>query len=126
MSSGSKRDLSVNSYIPKYVKPDMKWYERDGLMTYVDQIKYEEYSCDPDKYISRLNVVNFDLIHAQCRGEAPSVSEKFYKTVKEANLAGMPTKKRNKSVSACLRSNRKDIFVEKKITFNHFRNIYNK
>ena len=28
--------LSKNSYIPQYFKPDLKWFERDGLMTYID------------------------------------------------------------------------------------------
>ena len=64
MSSGSKRNINASSYIPKYVKPDLKWYERDGLITYIDKIKYEEYSRDLDKYVSQANIENFDLSYA--------------------------------------------------------------
>ena len=29
----------ANKYIPKYVPEDLPWYERDGLLTYIDQLK---------------------------------------------------------------------------------------
>ena len=32
-----------NSYIPLYIKPNLKWYERDGLMTYCDQLEYWQF-----------------------------------------------------------------------------------
>ena len=78
-------------YIPRYVKPDLKWYERDCLMTYIDKIKYEEYPRDPE-------IVNFDLIYAQCRGEATSLSEQFYQTVRKSHLAEMPLDEKGSSV----------------------------
>ena len=28
--------MLVNKYIPEYVPSDLKWYERDGLLTYID------------------------------------------------------------------------------------------
>ena len=30
-----------NSYIPPFIKKDLKWYERDGLLTYIDRLNYE-------------------------------------------------------------------------------------
>ena len=95
-------------------------------MTCIDKIKYEEYSRDPDKYVSQANIVNFDLIHAQCGGETRSLSKQFYQTVRKSHIAGMPVEEKNKAVSACLRSDRSDVFVEKKLAFEHFRNSYNK
>ena len=112
-----KRDIHVNCYIPQYVKPNLKWYERDGLMTYHDHVKYEEYARDPDRYLSRANIVNFDLTHAQCRFEKPSLSKKFYQTVSKSHVDAMPSQEKDKAVSACLRSERTDVFVEKKIIF---------
>ena len=38
----------VNKYIPEYTPNNLKWYERDGLLTYIDQLKYEEFSSNPD------------------------------------------------------------------------------
>ena len=29
-------------YIPKYLRSKLKWWETDGLVTYVDRLKYEK------------------------------------------------------------------------------------
>ena len=42
--------MATNNYIPKYVPIDLKWYKRDGLMTYIDHVKCEEFLSDPDKH----------------------------------------------------------------------------
>ena len=44
---------------------DLPWYERDGLLTYFDQLKYKEFICDPDAAVKNTEVINFDMIHAQ-------------------------------------------------------------
>ena len=33
---------SMNSYVPKFRPKDLPWYERDGLMTWYDQMKCED------------------------------------------------------------------------------------
>lgn len=32
-----KKNMAENNYIPEYVSSDLKWYKRDGLLTYIDQ-----------------------------------------------------------------------------------------
>ena len=98
----------------------MKRYDRDGSLTYFDQLKQQEYSKDPGSYLSRVNVVNFDMIHAQCHDQEQKSSDKFYKTVSEKSLVGMPAEERVKSLSTCLRSDRKDLFIDKKVPFSSF------
>ena len=39
--------MAENSYIPEYVPSDLPWYERDGLMTWYDQRKCEQFLKDP-------------------------------------------------------------------------------
>ena len=51
-------------YIPTYVSPDLKWWERDGLLTYKDQQKYKEYKNGKGKWLRISKVINFDMIHA--------------------------------------------------------------
>ena len=36
-------------YIPTYIKHCLKWFERDGLLTYFDQLKYQEYEKNKEK-----------------------------------------------------------------------------
>ena len=52
-----------SSFIPPYVKPDLKWYERDGLMTYIDRLNYESFEENRDSYLSNVKVINFDIIN---------------------------------------------------------------
>lgn len=46
--------ILVNIYVPDYVPKDLKWYERDWLLTYIDQLKYERFISDPDNYLKKL------------------------------------------------------------------------
>ena len=60
------------------------------------------------------------MIHTQCRGMPRTHSDEFYQTVREKNVAKISQKGRKKTVATCLISERKDIFVEKKLVFSHF------
>ena len=68
-----------------------KQYERDGLLTYIDQLKYSDFSAHPDSYISCTKVVNFDMIYKDvCRYSEQSKPTKFYQTVKNSDVKKMP------------------------------------
>ena len=41
---------SMNSYVPKSVPKDLPWYERDGLMTWYNQTKCEDFLRDTNKH----------------------------------------------------------------------------
>lgn len=49
-------------YVPAYVFPNLKWYERDRLMTYIDQLKYSSFAENPDRWLRNHKVVNFYII----------------------------------------------------------------
>ena len=34
-----KKMNCTNKYVPEFIPSDLKWYERDGLMTWYDQVK---------------------------------------------------------------------------------------
>ena len=76
-------------------------------MTYLDRVKYEEYERDPDKYLSEAKIINFDIVYSQ-------IPLKFYQTVKSSTLDDMLEREKPVAVSACLRSSRRDIYVDKK------------
>ena len=59
----------TNNYIPEYVPENWKWYEWDGLMTYIDKLKYDSLIKDSDGHFQRTHVNNFEIIHKQPRGE---------------------------------------------------------
>ena len=52
-------------YIPTYVNADVKQYKKDGLQTYIDQLKYEEYEKNKEKWLQNHIAINFNMIHAR-------------------------------------------------------------
>ena len=52
----SASKIFANNYIPKYVPEDLPWCERDGLLTYIDQLKYKEFISDRDTAIKNTKV----------------------------------------------------------------------
>ena len=77
----------MNSYVPKFVPKDFPWYERGGLMTWYDQMKYEDFLRDTNKHFQEVKRVDFDIIHRQCRGEeVPKHLLKQYQTVDDKSV----------------------------------------
>ena len=60
------------------------------------------------------------MIHAQCCGQPPTHYNNYFQTVTQEDLKKMPEKDKKKLSGACLRSPRKEIFVEEKLVFSHF------
>ena len=87
-----------NNYIPEYVPEDLPWYKKDGLMTYIDQVKCQDFLRDPDGHFKNTKVINFDIIQRQGRGEKlPEDLLKKYQTVEEIKQKSTP--KSNKRIS---------------------------
>ena len=57
----------INSYIPVFVQSNLKSYGRDGLSIYIDQLKYNEFIENPEEPFRTAKVINFDIIHNECR-----------------------------------------------------------
>ena len=113
--------FSKNSLIPVYIKPNLKWYERDGLMTYIDRLNYERFEEDRDKYLANVNIVNFDIINHQLKGTPLENSITNYKTIYKKDLKQMPANDKDAALEACFRSSRKDLNIEKELRDEYFR-----
>lgn len=57
---------------------EYEWYEHD-LMTWYDDLKYDEFVSDMNGYFENVQVINFDIIHHLCRGDKLQNLEKYYK-----------------------------------------------
>ena len=103
----------VKVHIPIYVKLDRKCFEKDGLLPYIYQLKYQEYQKKKQgKCLPNHNVVNFHMIHAPCRGLHLTKSAKEYKTVKEEDFKSYPEKEKLKSISSCRRVSRTGLYFD--------------
>ena len=112
--------VSRNSFIPPYVKENLKWYERDGLLTYIDQLKWSEFKNDRDTYINETKMVNFDIIHNEHRGDKLIKTKKEYNTITKENLKQLPLSEKHAAVAACFRSTNKNININKTVAKEHF------
>ena len=112
--------IGRTAYIPRYVKENLKWYEKEGLITYIDQLKYKEFQKDRDAYINQTKITNFDIIHHECRGDRLDISIKEHNTIKKEKLKQLPPSEKYAAVAACFRSTNKNLVIEKSVAKEHF------
>lgn len=101
------------------------WDERDGLMTFIDQLKYQEFIEDTDKHFKYARIVNFDIIRKEvAQTKLPKETEK-YQTIDNSRLGKYPQKK-NQILSSAFLCQRKDVFVDKSLSLEHLFFSYSK
>ena len=77
----------VNKYVPKFAQhSELPWYERDGLLSYIDALKCEEFVKDKNSHFKTAKVVNFDIIHHECRWDSLQGNYKKYQTVNKKDM----------------------------------------
>ena len=111
----------ANKYVPQHAgHGSLLWYERDGLMSYIDALKYEQFQNDPQGHFERTRVINFEIIQAQARGEyLDKKTEDSYKTVQEKDSQDYSY--RHDIVAPVIQSRRKDLHLEKGLVVKHFK-----
>ena len=111
----------TNSYIP--IRPK-KWSEHDkfDLDARLQQMTFNEIIQNPDNHFENAFIANFDLIHNQCRGDELTHDRKYYETLfkEKLNFEINDINQRNCFVSAGINSERKDVYIEKKIYKDQF------
>lgn len=104
----------TNGYISKFVWQNLSWYERDGLMTWLDQVKCDEVVADTDRHFNNTYIINFDKIHCLARGEkVPYEVFRNIQTIREIDIEKYPSHDQEKILGSAFRCERKDIFFEK-------------
>ena len=81
----------INEYIPTKGKTEFKWYEHYLLMPYIDDLKYNEFIENTDEYFQKAKIINFDIIHHECKGDELEYSKSFIKQLKIKILRTMIT-----------------------------------
>ena len=71
--------------MPVYTPPE----ERDFL-SYLDYLIYEETLKDPNKYFKSVKIVNFDLIHHECRGDPSEKDIQKHFAIQNQNIKKYP------------------------------------
>ena len=112
----SKKNNPVNSYVPKKVT------EIHDLHSRLNKIKYDEIIENLNYHFESCFITNFDLINNECRNDKLEYSRQHYQTIFYNELKeNLNEKSREEFVSAAIKSERKDLFFEKKVINEHFR-----
>ena len=108
----------VNSYVPRKVDHVF------DLHTLFNKTRYDEILNDLDGHFKNCYVTNFDLINHECRGDKLQHSRKFYETVFENDLKkNFNSEDRYNFCASGIKSGRKNLFFEKNVYKDHFKNI---
>ena len=85
-----------NGYFPQYTKENLKWYERDGLLTYYDLLKYKGRSRDSEKSLNNITVINVDITDNEWKGYRMGKTKKEYKAITSKYFKSYPEKEKEK------------------------------
>ena len=109
----------IQNYVPTNPSADKNFFDLD--MTFKKMI-FEEIIADPEFHFENSYITNFDLIHHECRGDRLSFSRKYFETIsyKKFNQEITDNANQQKFISSAIKSERKDIFIEKKLIEEHF------
>ena len=80
------------TYLPKFVPNNLPWYERDGLNTWHEQNKCNDFLEDSDKHFENLQINNFDLIFN--KNKLSSQKIKQYQTINHREFMGYIKKRK--------------------------------
>lgn len=92
---------------------------RKRLKRYFDYLDYKDMSDDPDNYFKNKKVINFNIIHNQCRGDPSQKSNKDHKTVSKDDFKNYPETDKNKVLSSVFRNNRDDLWIKRDLMTEH-------
>ena len=113
-------------YAPKHQEDYFKlpYYERD-LMSYYDHLKYQEMTENSDDYFKNKQVVNFDIIYPECRGDQLKKSYKDHKTIEKESVNNYSKEDEKYVLPSVFRNKRDDLLVQRDLIIKHFKENFN-
>ena len=83
---------------------------------------YERIISNPKYHFQNCYVINFDIIHHECRGDEQLHTRKFYNTIfnKKINEEITGNHSKNFFISKAIQCERNDVFFEKEVLKEHF------
>ena len=94
-----QKPLMTISYIP--TKPEKEWYKHD-LMTYLDDLKYKQFTEDMDSHFSRAKIT-------QCRDDPLQNSQYYQETIFNSGFKNYEDRSHNQTISSVVKTELDDI-----------------
>ena len=106
-----------NTFVPKFIRNNVRWYDRDGLNTW-----YEQNNCNFGKYRSSfLKFTNyFDLIFNEDKLSDKKIKQ--YQEIDHKEIMKYPERERKQIMSSIFRNSRREgMFIQKETAHEHFK-----
>ena len=115
----NSKKYPIQNYVPTKPKPRTAY---DSLEDTLNQMAFNEITNNPNYHFENAYITNFDLIHHNCRGDQLQHTKKYYQTISYNRLHNEILSNEHKTsfISSAIKSERKDVFIEKKIFKEHF------
>ena len=108
-----------NEFVPLFMQPNVKYFERDGLETWCSQNKCQEFSENTDKHFEQRKMINLHSIN-----EGQNLDKKViwqYQTVDNKKIEQYPIDYHDQIRSSIFRNiQRNDLHVNIPIIKKHF------
>ena len=110
----------IQNYVP--INPRLNSNFGHDLGFTLQKMTFKKIVDDPDYHFQNSYITNFDLIHHECRGDELSHSREHYETIFKKNINDeiKCDDLRYHFLSSAIRSERKDVVIEKGIFKEHF------
>ena len=113
----AEKEVIRNGYIPRYIPP-----EGMDFCNYFEDCKYKKTMNNVDGYFQQVKIVNFDIIHHQCKNDPLEKSCEEHFSVKGSDFNCPESNKKN-PIATALRNKDKgvqEINVEKNLSKSIF------
>ena len=112
-----------NTFVPKFIPDNLKWYECDGLETWYLRNKCSEFLEDTNSHFKNRKIVNFDIINNGEKMAKQTLMQ--YRTINHDEIKKYPEKEEEQIMSSVFRNaSRKDVIIEKRTIDTHFNRTF--
>ena len=107
------------NYVPTKVELRTAY---DTLDDTLNRMTFNEIINNTDYHFENSYITNFDLIYHNCRGDPLKHTKIYYETISYEKLNKEIISKEDRAsfISSAIKSERKDVFIDKKIFKEHF------
>ena len=95
-----------NTYVPNFFSHNIPWYERDGLNTWYEQRKCNEFLEDADNDFKNWEITNFDMIYNN--KTLSNYKIKQYQSIDHHEIMKYPIKERDQIMSSIFRNSKRE------------------
>ena len=114
--------ITTNTYIlkKKTQKKKYEWYEYE-LMTYINNLKFDNFIINMDYHFSRVKIKNFNIVNHQFRCDKLQNPQQYLETIYDKDFLNYENHVRDQAISSAIKSERDDIHSKNDFLKRHIK-----